>query len=52
MSNKVFSGVESLPNGRASKDIIPGCIVLEGGAFRSVYGEGVLDAFMENGINM
>lgn len=53
MSNdKVFSGLALLPKGRASSDIIDGCMVLEGGAFRGVYSEGVLDALMEAGINL
>lgn len=29
-----------------------GCIVLEGGAFRGLYGEGVLDALMQENINL
>lgn len=48
---KVFSGVEDLPKGHASDIIIPGCLVCEGGAFRGVYGEGVLDALMEEDLN-
>ena len=48
---KVFSGIGNLPNGDASDIITEGCIVLEGGAFRGVYGEGVLDALMEADIN-
>ena len=32
--------------------MVKGCIVLEGGAFRGVYGEGVLDALMLDGLNM
>ena len=51
MFNKVFSGVEDLPQGTASDQICPGCLVLEGGAFRGVYTSGVLDALMEAGIN-
>lgn len=51
-NEKVFSGLVYLPRGQASQNIIEGCIVLEGGAFRGVYGEGVLDALMEAGINM
>ncbi|HAM31596.1 MAG TPA: patatin family protein, partial [Erysipelotrichaceae bacterium] len=43
-NDKVFSGLVYLPKGQASDNIIEGCIVLEGGAFRGVYGEGVLDA--------
>lgn len=49
--NKVFSGIDNLPKGDAPDSIVPGCIVLEGGAFRGVYSEGVLDAFMEAGLN-
>ncbi len=52
MSGKVFSGIDSLPNGRSSEEVTPGCMVLEGGAFRALYGEGVLDALMEAGINL
>ncbi len=48
----VFSGIEYLPRGQASDKICPGCIVLEGGAFRGVYTSGVLDALMEADINM
>ncbi len=50
-NNKVFSGIDRLPCGEAPDTIKKGCIVLEGGAFRGVYGEGVLDAFMEAGYN-
>ena len=52
MSNKIFSGINELPSGEASDKITEGCLVLEGGAFRGVYGEGVLDALMEEGINL
>lgn len=51
MRQKVFSRIEQLPKGNASEKLVDGCLVLEGGAFRGVYGEGVLDAFMENDIN-
>ena len=51
MSKKVYSGIQSLPKGHASDHITPGCICLEGGAFRGLYGEGVLDALMEADIN-
>ena len=46
-----YSKVSSLPKGKAQGGITAGCIVLEGGAFRSVYEEGVLDALMEAGVN-
>lgn len=51
MSTKEFSGINELPSGQAKDTITRGCIVLEGGAFRGVYGEGVLDALMEADIN-
>lgn len=50
-AKKVFSGLDRLPNGRASDKIVPGCLVLEGGALRGVYTSGVLDCLMEHDIN-
>lgn len=49
--NKVYSEVELLPSGEAPDTVTPGCLVLEGGAFRGIYTQGVLDALMKNGIN-
>ena len=49
---KIYSGIDALPKGIAPDTIVEGCAVLEGGAFRGVYGEGVLDAMMENGLNL
>ena len=49
---QLFSGIYRLPAGKASDEITEGCILLEGGAFRGVYTSGVLDALMENGINL
>lgn len=50
--NKRFSGLAKLPNGNTSNQIVDGCIVLEGGAFRGIYTNGVLDALMQFDINM
>lgn len=47
----VFSGLDKLPNGRAEGPLTEGALVLEGGGFRGTYTSGVLDAFMENGLN-
>lgn len=47
-----YTGFAQLPHSEASNAICEGCIVLEGGAFRGLYGEGVLDALMQEGINM
>lgn len=49
--NKVYSGLASIPKGSSPDTVTPGCLVLEGGAFRAVYGEGVLDRLLEDGIN-
>ncbi len=52
MKSKIYSGIDSLPHGDASGKITPGCLVSEGGAFRGVYAQGVMDALMEEDINM
>ena len=51
-NKKVYSDIDSLPRGSAPDTIIPGCMVLEGGAFRGLYGEGALDCLMQEGINL
>lgn len=48
---KEYFRLEELPRGTASDEITEGCLVLEGGAFRGLYSQGILDAFMENNIN-
>lgn len=48
---RVFPGIDTIPIGSASDTITPGCLVLEGGAFRGIYTGGVTDALMENDIN-
>ena len=48
---KKYSKINSLPTGHASDKIVEGCLVLEGGAFRGVYGEGACDALMEADLN-
>ncbi|MDD6450681.1 MAG: hypothetical protein PUF56_01890 [Lachnospiraceae bacterium] len=50
-STPVYSKLDQIPSGRASDTITEGCLVLEGGAFRGLYTQGVLDALMEAGIN-
>ncbi len=44
--------IEGIPRGQASERLIPGCLVLEGGAFRGLYTQGFLDAMMEQGLNL
>ena len=47
-----FIDIDKFPFSKADGGVTDGCIVLEGGAFRGSYTEGVLDALMENDINM
>ena len=47
-----YKHLDTLPIGRASDEITEGCLVLEGGAWRGLYTVGVLDAMMENDLNL
>ena len=47
----VYSRLDRIPAGEARKVITPGCLCLEGGAFRGLYTSGVLDVLMMNDIN-
>ena len=51
MDATLLTAAVGLPNGRASDEVTPGCLVLEGGAFRGVYTEGVMDMLMLAGLN-
>ena len=46
-----YSGLGSIPAGHAGEQIRKGCVVLEGGAFRGLYTQGVLDAWMQRNLN-
>ena len=48
---KTYKELSKIPYGHADTSITPGCIVVEGGAFRGLYNQGVLDALMENNLN-
>lgn len=48
---KMYSKWNRLPKGQASTNIVPGCLVLEGGAFRGLYTQGILDFWMQHGLN-
>ncbi|QGN29538.1 patatin family protein [Enterococcus casseliflavus] len=50
MSKKI--DFQRLPTGTASDLIVKGCLVIEGGAFRGIYAQGVVDFLMTKGINM
>ncbi len=49
--SKTFSRLDKIPRGYSSYNMTKGCLVLEGGAFRGLYTEGVLDYFMEQDLN-
>ena len=51
MDATLLTAAVGLPNGVANDTVTPGCLVLEGGAFRGVYTEGVIDLMMLMGIN-
>lgn len=48
---KIYQHLDRLPKGTASDRITKGCLVVEGGAFRGLYNQGVLDALMLQDLN-
>lgn len=51
MAHKPYSKLDEIPSGTASDRITHGCLVLEGGAFRGLYTQGILDTLMLLDIN-
>ena len=51
MTKKAYSGSDGIPSGSAGENVTEGCLVLEGGAFRGLYTQGVLDVLMMRGLN-
>ncbi len=51
-ASKVYSKIDTLPQGYSNAPLTPGCLVLEGGAFRGLYSAGVIDALLLNDINL
>ena len=51
MGQEIYSKLGSIPTGYAPDRIVEGCLVLEGGAFRGMYTQGALDAWMQRGLN-
>ena len=49
--NIPYSRINDIPMGRGTDEITQGCLAIEGGGFRGLYNQGVLDALMEKGIN-
>ncbi len=52
MKKKIYSDWDNLPKGHVTGNVQNGCLVLEGGSFRGLYNQGVLDAMLINGINI
>ncbi len=52
MADKIYKGLDTLPSGTAGTKITEGCLVLEGGGWKGLYTIGVLDALMQQEINM
>ena len=50
MSGKIYSHIDKIPSGSASRKVTEGCLVLEGGAFRGLYSQGFMDAMMKASI--
>lgn len=44
--------LDRIPIGRSGGELTPGCLVLEGGAFRGLYTGGVVDTLLRNNINL
>ena len=51
ITKKVYEKINDIPVGRARGQLTKGCLVIEGGAFRGLYNQGVMDFFMENNLN-
>ncbi|MGX7059568.1 patatin-like phospholipase family protein [Vagococcus humatus] len=51
MNHHTYSRLNEIPVGKASDHITKGCLVLEGGAFRGMYTQGVLDLLMKEDLN-
>lgn len=49
---RMYDNLDALPHDIASNQVVEGCMVLEGGAFRGIYTSGVLDALMEADMNL
>lgn len=52
MKRAAYSHLDEIPTGHASSRLTDGCLALEGGAFRGLYTQGILDTLMLNDINL
>ena len=48
----LYSGYDRLPDEVTDAPLLDGCLILEGGGWRCLYTQGVLDAMMQAGIRM
>ena len=46
----LYSGYDRLPDEVTDAPLLDGCLILEGGGWRCLYTQGVLDAMMQAGI--
>ncbi len=51
MATHAYTHMDRIPSGTASTNLVEGCLVLEGGAFRGLYTQGILDTLMLCDIN-
>lgn len=49
--NTKYSNIDKIPSGSRKGELTDACLVLEGGAFRGIYSEGVLDLLLEQQIH-
>ena len=49
---KTYKDIDKIPSGCASELLTPGALVLEGGGWKGLYTAGVLDAMMEEHVNL
>ena len=49
---KIYSGYDQLPDGLAEGPLLDGCLILEGGGWRCLYTQGVLDVLLQAGVRM
>lgn len=51
MSRREYDKMDKIPEGLANSHIQNACLIIEGGAFRGMYNQGAMDAFMKHGLN-
>ena len=49
---KVYDKLDEMPWGQSADNVVPGCLVLEGGGWKGLYTVGVIDRLMTDNINL